>query len=197
MAIDLNQEINLDDLRKRWHGWHLKNTFFLIDGMILFFFLASVPQVDSFIRSLGTLGLFGAFLVGFFFVLTYTAVPAAFVLFELAKYNNPLEIALIAAVGSMLGDYLIFRFIKDRIVQELKPYLAKIGTPKVKHLFKTPYFAWLLPVLGALIIASPAPDEVGVGLMGAAKVKNSHFLIFSYALNAIGIFIVVLLARSL
>lgn len=197
MSVDLNREVSLDKLHKRWQHWHLKNTFLLAFGLVVFLFLATIPQVDSFIKSLGTIGLIGTFLVGFFFVLTYTTVPAAFVLFELAKYNNPLEIALIAAVGSMLGDYIIFRFLKDKVIQELKPYLAKIGTPKIRHLFKTPYFAWLLPIWGALVIASPLPDEVGVGLMGAAKVSNKHFLIFSYLLNALGIFIIVLLARSI
>lgn len=185
------------ELHKGWEKWHLKNTFFLALGLVAFFFLASVPQVDSFIKGLGTLGVLGALIVGFFFVLTYTAVPAAFVLFELAKYNNPLEIALIAAVGSMLGDYVIFRFVRDRVMDELKPYLARIGTPKLKHLFLTPYFAWLLPVSGALIIASPLPDEVGVGLIGASKLSNTHFLIFAYILNVVGIFFVVLLARSI
>ena len=88
-------------------------------------------------------------------------------------------------------------FFRDRVVRELKPYLAKIGTPKIRHLFRTPYFAWLLPASGALIIASPLPDEVGVGLMGSSKLSNSRFLIFSYLLNATGIFFVVLLAQSL
>ncbi len=193
-------EYHLEDLPKelpkRWHRWHLKNTFLLAAGLIIFFLLAGIPQVDSSIKSVGALGMLGAFIVGFFFVLTYTAVPAAFVLFELAKYNNPLAIALIAGMGSMLGDYMIFRFLRDRVIDELKPYLARMETDKVRQLFKTPYFAWLLPVSGALIIASPLPDEVGVGLMGASKISNTHFLLFSYLLNAVGILVVVLIARS-
>lgn len=165
-------------------------------GLILFFILVETPQVDSFIKGIGALGIIGAFFAGFFFVATYTVVPAAFVIFELAKYHNPLLIAFIAALGSMLGDYIIFRFVKDRVIHELKPYLEKIKTPKVKELFSTPYFAWLLPISGALIIASPLPDEVGVSLLGASKMKNHHFLLLAYLLNAIGILFVVLLARS-
>jgi uncharacterized membrane protein YdjX (TVP38/TMEM64 family) len=46
-------------------------------------------------------------------------------------------------------------------------------------------------VLGAIIIASPLPDEMGVGLMGISKLKTSQFILLSFVLNAIGIFIVV------
>ncbi|MBA3757460.1 hypothetical protein H0X09_01180 [Candidatus Saccharibacteria bacterium] len=183
-------------LHTRWSNWHLKNTFLFATGLILFFFLLTIPQVDSFIKSIGTLGLIGAFIVGFFFVLTYTAVPAGYVLFELAKHNNPLEVAVIAAIGAMLGDYIIFRFIRDKVIEELRPYLLKLNTPKVKHLFKTPYFAWMLPISGALIIASPLPDEVGVGMLGASKMSNHRFLLLAYLLNAVGILFIVLLARS-
>ncbi|MEX2006635.1 MAG: hypothetical protein WD877_00440 [Candidatus Saccharimonadales bacterium] len=191
------EELNLENLHKRWNKWRLKNTFLLAVGLVVFLMLVAIPQVESFIKSLGALGLLGAFLIGFFFVLTYTAVPAAFVLFELAKYNAPLEIALIAAAGSMLGDYFIFRFLRDKVISELKPYLARIGTPKIQHLFKTPYFAWLLPVSGALIIMSPGPDEIGVGLIGSSKISNTRFLLLSYSLNAVGILLIVLAAQSL
>jgi len=183
-------------MHARWSNWHLKNTFLFAAGLVLFFFLLTIPQVSSFIKSIGTLGLLGAFIVGFFFVLTYTAVPAAYVLFELAKYNNALEVAIIAGAGAMLGDYIIFRFIRDKVLEELRPYLMKLGTPKVKHLFKTPYFAWFLPISGAIIIASPLPDEVGVGLLGASKMSNHRFLMLAYLLNAVGILFIVLLARN-
>lgn len=186
----------MEELFVSWRGWRLKNTTLFLASLIVFFLLARTPQVDTFIRSVGSLGYLGAFIAGFFFVSTYTALPAGFVLFELAKYLEPLEIAIIAALGSMLGDYLIFRFIRDRVTKEIKPYLARLGGRKVRQLFRTPYFAWLLPLSGALIIASPLPDELGVSLIGASKMKHTHFLVVSYLLNAIGILLVVLLARS-
>ena len=59
------------------------------------------------------------------------------------------------------------------------------------HLIHTKYFSWTLPVLGAVIIASPLPDEMGVGLMGISKLKTSQFILLSFVLNSIGIFIIV------
>ena len=186
----------MDNLRDHWRGWQLKNTFLFALGLIVFYFLAQTPEVDNFIKNLGALGYAGAFFAGLFFVSTYTFVPAGYLLFEVAKYLNPLEIAIAAGIGSMIGDYIIFRVIRDHVIHELKPYLSSIGTPKVRRLFRTPYFAWLLPLSGAIIIASPLPDEFGVGLIGASKMKNHHFLVVSFLLNAVGIFLVVLLAQS-
>lgn len=187
----------MDELVNRWRGWRLKNTVLLVLGIVLFYYLAKTPQVDGFIQHLGYLGRLGALIAGFFFVSTYTVVPASYILFELAKYQSALEVAVFAAAGSMLGDYIVFRFVRDGVMDELKPYLGKIGGRKVRNLFKTPYFAWFLPVMGAVIIASPLPDELGVGLIGASKMKNTHFLMFSYVLNVIGVLGVVWFAQQI
>ena len=186
----------MDELTRRWRGWGYKNTLLLVLGIILFHLLAKTPEVDQFIRGLGYLGRLGALITGFFFVSTYTVVPAGYVLFELARYQNALEVALFAGVGAMMGDLLIFRFVRDSVMEEIRPHLARIGTPKVRKIFKTPYFAWVIPVIGAVIIASPLPDEMGVSLMGAAKMKSTHFMIVTYLLNVAGILAVVLLAQS-
>jgi len=66
----------------------------------------------------------------------------------------------------------------------------------LKKLFLSPFFTWLIPIAGAFIIASPLPDEIGISLMGLSKVKNWHFILITFLLNAIGIFLVVTLARS-
>ncbi len=75
----------------------------------------------------------------------------------------------------MVGDYFIFQFMKDRVFAELMPLASKLQTPRMKVLFKSPYFAWILPVVGAFVIASPLPDEVGVSMMGLSKVKQWQF----------------------
>jgi hypothetical protein len=72
----------------------------------------------------------------------------------------------------------------------------RLGTPKIRHIFRTPYFAWLVPVIGAVIVASPLPDELGVSLMGASSIASWQFLILSYCLNAAGILVVVGLAQA-
>lgn len=179
----------------KWRRWHYKNTTLLIFSLILFFLLAKTPQVDNFIKQVGTLGYIGAFITGIFFVSTFTVAPAAVVLYHLADTLQPLEIAVLAGLGAMVGDYIIFRFIQDRVFRELRPYFLKHGRPYIRILYKSPYFAWMLPVFGAFIIASPFPDEVGVGLLGLSKIKRWQFFLLSLVLNATGIFFVVSIAR--
>ncbi len=175
--------------------WKFKNTFLLVISLIIFFYLADTPLIKNTITDIGSLGYFGAFLVGIFFVSTFTVAPATVVLFYLAKELTPLEVAVFAGMGSVLGDYLIFRFLKDRVFEEITPVIKRLGGLRLSHLLATPYFAWLAPVFGAIIIASPFPDEVGITLLGISKLKNWQFLLLSLVLNTVGIFIIITLAR--
>ena len=134
--------------------------------------MAESPQVKGIISIIGNFGYIGAFISGIFFVSVFTVAPAAIVLFFLAETLNPLIVALFAGSGAVIGDYLIFRFLRDRVFDEIKPLLLKNGGNLLMKLFKTPYFAWGLSLVGAFIIASPFPDEVGIGLLGASKLRN-------------------------
>ncbi|HEY4505998.1 MAG TPA: hypothetical protein VJJ24_00895 [Candidatus Paceibacterota bacterium] len=174
--------------------WRFKNTFLLIASLFLFFYLADTPFVKEVISGIGDLGYLGAFIAGIFFVSTFTVAPAGVVLFYLAKELMPLEVALFAGLGGVVGDFIIFRFLKDYVFEELRPVFMKLGGMRLSHLIATPYFAWLAPVMGAIIIASPLPDEVGIGLLGISKLKNWQFLLLSLVLNSLGILIVISLA---
>jgi len=195
----LQQEIIIMDqvyyLEDKWRHWHYKNTTLLAFSLVVFFFLAKTPEVDNLVRQAGTLGYIGAFIAGIFFVSTFTVAPAAVVLYHLADSLHPLEIALLAGLGAMIGDYIIFKYLKDKIFIELRPLFMKHGWPYMRILYRSPYFAWMLPVFGAFIIASPFPDEVGVGILGMSKIKRWQFFLLSLVLNAVGIFLVVTIAR--
>ena len=113
-------------------------------------------------------------------------------MFNLAEHLNPLEIALIAEVGAVIGDTTIFQFIRTKgLVDEVKHFFQYFGSDRLKHLIHTKYFSWTLPVIGAIIIASPLPDEVGVGLMGISHMTTWKFMTISFLLNSLGIFVVV------
>jgi len=165
--------------------------------LVVFFYFADTSFVKSAINGIGNLGYFGAFLTGIFFVSTFTVAPASVVLFYLAKELAPLEVALFAGLGGVVGDYIIFHFLKDKVFEELRPLFTRIGGIKLSHLFATPFFAWMAPVAGAIIIASPLPDEIGVGLLGISRLKNWQFLLLSLVLNSVGIFIIITLAKAL
>lgn len=187
----------MEELYKRYKDWKYKNTFFLIVSLIVIFYIAGTDFGQQTIHSISKLGYIGSFFAGIFFVSTFTVAPASVVLFKLTQIYNPLLIAITAGLGAVIGDYIIFRFLKDNVFEEIKPVFMKLGGSNISRLLNTPYFAWLAPVLGALIIASPFPDEIGLGLMGISKLKNWQFLTISFLLNSLGILLIITIAKSI
>lgn len=183
-------------LASRWKHWRYKNTALLLTSLLLFFWFADSPVIKNTIGYIGGFGYIGAFIAGILFVSIFTVAPASVILFFLADSLNPLAIAICAGIGAVVGDYLIFKYLKDRVFQELEPIFVKNGGTEFIKLFKTPYFAWIIPLIGAVIIASPFPDEVGIGMMGLSKIKAWQFVLVAFLLNSVGIFLVITTARS-
>ena len=97
----------------------------------------------------------------------------------------------------MIGDLIIFRFVKDRVSEHLS-YLIKVSkTERIVSIFKLKLFRWIIPFVGALVIASPLPDEIGVAMLGLSKMKNSYFILLSFLLNSAGILIIGLIAKTI
>ena len=175
-----------------WLSWKYKNLTLLLISVIIAFFFARYEPFHTFLLNLGNFGYLGAFLAGVLFVSTFTVATGAIILFVLAESLSPIEIGLIAGLGAVVGDFTIFRFIKDNLKKELELIFDHIdGDHHFKKVLHTKYFSWTLPVIGAIIIASPFPDEIGVSLMGISKMKTYQFILISFLLNAIGIFLVV------
>lgn len=169
-----------------------KNLTILFLSIVFALILSGFEGFHSFLLSLGSLGYIGAFMAGMLFVSTFTVTTGAVILFVLAEKLSPVEIGIIAGLGAVLGDFAIFKFVKDGLAEEVREVYEKIDhNNHVLKLLHTNYFSWLFPVFGAIVIASPLPDEIGVSLMGISKMKTYQFFILSFVLNAIGIFVVV------
>lgn len=176
----------------KWKAFKYKNLTFLIISIAVAYYLSQYEPFHNFLLNLGNYGYIGAFIAGILFVSTFTVATGAVILLVLAEKLSPLEIGLIAGLGAVFGDFVIFKFIKDNLVDEVREIYNRIdGEHHLIRLLHTKYFGWSLPVIGAIIIASPFPDEIGVSLMGISKMKTYQFLIISFVLNAIGIFLVV------
>ncbi len=186
----------MNNILGTYKRWRFKNTFLLIIILFLVFHFTGTEAGKNLIHIFSKLGYFGSFVAGIFFVSTFTVAPASIVIFKFAQIYNPILVAITAGLGGVVGDYLIFRFLKDNIFHEIRPVFMKLGGSYIVRLLGTPYFGWLAPVLGAIIIASPFPDEIGVGLMGISKLKNWQFLIITFLLNSLGILTIVTLAKS-
>lgn len=175
-----------------WRSWKYKNLTFTFLGVIIALIFSRVETFHIFLLSLGSLGYFGVFIAGILFISTFTVATGAVILLILAETLSPIEIGIIAGFGAVCGDFMIFRFIKNNLTKELETIYSHIdGNNHFIKVLHSKYFSWTLPVIGAIIIASPFPDEIGVSLMGISKMKTYQFLIVSFILNAIGIFLVV------
>lgn len=153
--------------------------------------------VDALLQYLGDGVLITSFVAGAFFTSVMTTAPAIAVLGSLSLYGNPVSVALIGGLGAVCGDYLIFVFVRDRLGDDFAYLIKRTGSPRFFKIFHRKSFRWVLPFAGAIIIASPLPDEMGLALLGVAKMRTSRFLLLSYTFNTAGIFLIGLAARSL
>ncbi len=174
--------------KKRTNASHKhKNLFLILVGILAALAFSRNEAFRSFLLQMGSLGYLGAFLGGMLFVSTLSAASGALILLILAERLSPIEIALVAGLGAVVGDLFVLRFVKDDLIEEVKPIYDKFGGKYLGKLLHTRYFRWTLPVIGALIIASPLPDELGVTLLGIAKMNTAQFALVSFFLNALGI----------
>ncbi len=181
----------------RWQSWEYKHTTGLLIALVIFISLLDTSFMTTVFDLCSKLGYFGAFVAGVLFVSVFTAIPGVALLLSFDSLN-PILVALIAGLGSMVGDYLILRFLEDKVAYELKPIAFKFGIPQtIKYLQGRRSTLGLVRFIGALIIASPLPDEVGIGLLGVGKLNRTSFLVVCYVLNTVGIFLILLSAKAL
>jgi len=137
-----------------------------------------------------------SFIAGIFFTSGMTIPAATTMLVALSRTQTIYLVAFFGALGALIGDFLIFRFIKDRIAL----YILEI----VKHIrFKLPSLPlpkWaikiLLPIGGVLILASPLPDEIGLLLMGLTKTKSVYLFPLIFIVKFLGIMAIGTLSRA-
>jgi uncharacterized membrane protein YdjX (TVP38/TMEM64 family) len=177
--------------RRYTHPSHRKyvHLLLLLISIVAAILVLRNETLHAYVLHLGNLGFVGAIIAGMFFVSTFTIAPASIVLFILAQSYPFWLISILAGFGAMIGDLTIFQIIREReLDDELMDLFREMGGKKIIHIFQSKSLRWTLPFIGALIIISPIPDELGIGLMGISKLKMPKFLLISYILNTIGIF---------
>lgn len=159
------------------------------------FYLARAGAVGEAISAAEDLRFLGSFVSGIFFTSIFTVAPATVALAEIAKVEHPAAVALFGGLGALIGDYVIFRFVKDRITADLLQVLRSRGDA-FRVFYRARLFCWVVPLIGALIVASPLPDELGLLLLGIARTKTRIFIPLSFLLNFFGILMIGLIARA-
>src|SRR3989338_8904963 len=177
---------------------HLRQDFFiLLASIAVAWAIVHFGIVETLLLYTGDGVLLTGFIAGMFFTSVMTTAPAIAVLGVLSFHINPLALAIAGGLGAVCGDYLIFAFVRDRLGDDFAYLIKRTGTPRFFKIFHRKSFRWVLPFIGGLIIASPLPDELGLALLGLARMRTGRFLLLSFALNSAGILLIALAAHSL
>ena len=172
--------------------------FLLFLTFILAYFIFKERNFSLFHGGLLSLGYFGTFLVGIFFTYGFTAAPATAILFILAKEQNIIVAGFIAGLGALLGDLIIFKFIRHSFSDEIKKLSKEESISYLNNKIPKGFKKYLLVVLAGFIIASPLPDEIGVSLLAASStISTKLFSIVSYLMNTAGIFLILLIGNQI
>ncbi len=187
------------------YKWKHKNLILIFAATALSVYILNSPQVIQLVDGSGSFGYAGAFVAGFFFSSLFTVPIATVVLAMLGKTHDPLLIAFIGASGTMIADFIIFKLVRKSIdslseeIAEIKIFMERHSPMHFSE--KNNIVRWarihMMPVFAGLIIASPLPDEVAIGMLSAAHYSRNKMLLLSFVSNFIGIFIIAYLGKAL
>lgn len=185
-------------MNNRENNFLLQDIAIILLSVVIAVILERTDVLIKILTSTKELELLGSFIAGMFFTSGFTTAPAIVTLGEIARANSILPTAIFGAMGAVVGDLIIFRFIRDRFSEHLMEIIKHQGAGKrIKMLFKLKFFRWLTFLVGGLIIASPLPDELGIGLLGFSKMRTAWFIPLSFTFNFIGILLIGLIAKTL
>lgn len=140
-------------------------------------------------------GYVSIFLAGLLFSYGFTTPFAIGFFVSLADSVYVPAAALLAGVGAVTSDLLIFRFIRSSFKDELDKLKLTWLFQKIYDLFHRHFSArvkkYILFSLAGFLIASPLPDEFGVSLIsGFTKINQRAFAAIAYGFNTLGIFVI-------
>lgn len=173
-----------------------KDFVFILIGIAISIALVETGALDAIFGLIGH-SAFSVFVAGIFFTSAFTIAPAAIALARIAASAPIQEVALWGALGAVCGDLILFFFIRDRFAADLMQTLKPSFTRHILNSFHLGFLKWLSPILGALIIASPLPDEFGLTLLGLSKTRVAVLIPISFAMNWLGIYGLVYAAQLL
>lgn len=164
-----------------------KDLCILAVGIAVAFALVKLGYVERFLTVTDGMYILASFAAGMLFTSVVTVAPASVALVALSTRLPAIDVAFWGACGAMIVDYLIFTFIRTSVSREIFAALKRPLRRQLISLFHFGFMRWGVAMLGALIVASPLPDELGVALLGFSRVKTHHFVVLTFTMNFIGI----------
>ena len=168
----------------------IKSVIFIISLSVAWWIIKS-GVVNQFVDSLSTLKFVAEFIAGAFYTSVLT-IPIALAMFiSLAPNQNPIIFALIGGLGASVVDYLLIKLYRNNVSKDLLPLTKHFKIFLIRKTLKLLHLDFIIPVLGALIIASPLPDELGLFFLGSSNLSTRQIFILTYIFNTTGILVIV------
>ena len=174
-----------------------KLSLFII-SVILVYFLFSGLAYKPLHDALVFMGYFGTFLAGLLYPYALTSAAGTGVLLILVKEQNLLLAGLIAGIGALISDTILFFFVKHGFSDEVEKLSKERVVRTVNRWIPDSVRVYLLATLAGILIASPLPTEIGIILMASLKnISIKKFVILVYILHASAIFVILLIGSTL
>lgn len=173
-----------------------REAWILVASSLLSVWLLKSGAMGAFVENAAEFEEISSFLAGVFFTSILTAAPAIVTLAELGQHLAPWKVALFGGMGAVCGDVLIFKFLQSPLADYIirvafSPRLRRMGARLAKGALW-----WVAPLLGAILIASPFPDEIGLLMMGLSGMRLRSFMVLAFTLNAVGIYFIAAAAQA-
>jgi len=176
---------------------HPKTIIFFI-SIVLSYLVFTNKSALEVISRLNELNYIGIFIAGIMFPFGFLA-PFSVGFFITSNPSNILTASIIGGLGALISNLIIFKIIRfsfidefnkikhTKIIKEINHSIDKNISHKIKN--------YLLYIFAGIIIASPLPDEIGVTMLaGLTKIRQDIFLILSFILSTLGIYLIFLLS---
>jgi uncharacterized membrane protein YdjX (TVP38/TMEM64 family) len=174
-----------------------KLSLFII-SVILVYFLFSGLAYKPLHDALVFMGYFGTFLAGLLYPYALTSAAGTGILLILAKEQNLLLAGVIAGIGALISDIILFLFVKHGFGDEVQKLSKETVVRTIIRRIPDSVRVYLLAIFAGLLIASPLPTEIGIMLMTSIKnMSVKKFVIIVYILHASAIFIILLIGNTI
>ncbi|MCR4327509.1 MAG: hypothetical protein NUV46_02925 [Nanoarchaeota archaeon] len=169
--------------------------FFLFIALIFFSYaLFTLPSVSSFFYGLGEINYLGDFIAGIFFTFGFTT-PLSIGYFIVTNPSNIFLSSIVAALGSVAGNLLIFKTIRFSFIDEFRELEKKKIVKRIKKIIRNNKSVlirhYLVYIFAGFMLATPLPDELGISMLaGLTSIKPLKLAIISFILHVIPIFLI-------
>lgn len=133
-------------------------------------------------------------IAGALYSFSFTAAFAVVLFSNLTlTQSEVVPLSIIAATGGLVMDLTLLRFIKGFMAEELTGHAKRVVERFTNH----KPVRLMLQVIGALVIMSPFPEELGLTLLGISHLSFWRILSITYILDIIGAYLLINLVSTI